>query len=377
MSGEFSTVSRKALVGLARKRLRDADELDRIRVAVASARVPDWAFGGGEAATRWRDVVDTAHRRCDEELARLRDALRRRGSAALVELEAADVGSGGGPQDASPTRPIDPSAMNTVMANPKATLVDRDVELPGWREATYRYTDVDGCGFDVPAPGLPPVRVGVVTAAEFHDFRVGTESDDGLECTLARHGHQLEEAELVGRAMGSRLRVLGEHVIPLWLSSPEMIGVAAERVLDAIGALDAVCPNGSRDTSTMQNGGTAVRLLDDHPDEDARLRWRLSDLVDRLELAGADLKQARDRCAVIVVEYQGAIIAAKERMLRESTDNADDDSADSTLALLSAYESAVLAMNDAIATTVVSVMSAPPLAETVDSRIDRNRRKMV
>lgn len=375
MSGEFSTASTEALVVLARNRLREADELDRIRVALAAARVPDWVFGGGEPATRWRDAVDMAFRRCDDELTQLRDALRGRGSAALVELEMADVGSGDGSHDASSTRSIDPSGTNTVTANPKAALVDRDVELPGWREATYRYTDVDGCGFDVPAPGLPPVRVSVVTAAAFHDFRVGTEPDDGLECTLARHGQQLEESELVGRAMGSRLRVLGDYVIPLWLSSPEMIGAAAERVSDVVGALDVVF-RGFRDMSTMQNRDTVALLADDNTDEShRRARWRLSELMDRLAIAMSDLKRARDRCAAIVVEYQGAIIAAKERMLRESTDDSADPNP--TFALLSEYESAVLAMNDAIATTVIPGISLPPLAESDDSRIDRNRRKMV
>jgi|GEM_PF-4182384 len=399
MSGELSTPSTEALTVFARNRLRDGEALERIRAAVASARVPEWAFGNLVRAARARDLLTAFFRHRDQELTVLRDALRRQGSATLAALGVDDgvtvsvmpraAGACGGVRpprgsddaDRCRVHSVDPppGMAAATSANPKAVLVDHGVELPGWREATFRYTDVDGGGFEHSAPGLPPVPVSVVTAVTFHDFTISTESDDRLECALARYGRQLEEAELIGRAMGSRLGVMGEFVIPLWLSSPEAIGVAAERLSIAVADFDASMCRASEPATVVFGGdGDAHRVWRGRTERTDRyiatVRRELYGLLGYLHLTAADLKCARDICADLVVEHHGAIIAAKERMLRELTGQTGDGGVlppgrNPAPVLLTMYESAVATMNDAIATTVIAELGLCPDRDRIRQRV--------
>lgn len=396
---QLSIRSPEALKGHGLARLADADLVAQMRVGLESARVPRWALGGLDPQSdRMADRFDTYWDNRWHELEAMRLALTGQGRSLVRVLEAIDeqdavnamtlLGRRTGDPAVTVSAPTEVprgdgpgSPASSSRAHPKGALVEDRVELPGWQEPTYRYTDPDGRAFELPAPGLPPVQVGVSTVATFHDFSISTESDDDLERVMARYGRQLEEAELIGRAMGSDRSVLGPYVLPLWLSSPDAVDGAAERLTPTVTRFDRDLYDGyGRAVRGVEAewSGAAQRAwradVDLSLDLAAALRTRLFTMLGYTHVVADRLRAARNACAAIVDEYQLEILAAKDQLLRELTGDSGDPLAalldlNPTTPLLTVYESAVARMNNAIEHTAVVDLEAEPDGESIRARL--------
>ena len=382
----FSIHSPQALTDYGRQRIADADAVDGVRRALETMRIPRWALGELDPQSlRLAEQLDVFWDNRDRELHQLRQVLAWQGHGLVRAvrtfdeqdaLNAAAFLRTGLDGQASPSRPEIPVSgpvdRPPAAVGPKSSLVERRIDLPGWREPTLPYTDPDGESFDLPAPGLPPVQIGVSTVATFHDYSVTTESNDDLERVLAAYGRQLEEAELVGRAMGSDVGVLGPRVLPLWLSSPDAVEGVAEALTPTVTGFDRRLTDGyGRAVTGIADAwsGRAQRawwanavLTVDYAEI---LRGRLLALVGHTCVVAAQLRSARDACAAIVEEHQAEILAAKDHMLRELAGDTGDPLAalldlNPSAALLTVYESAVERMNLAIDRSAIAEVHVEP-----------------